>query len=103
MNNIVNTMNAVPPLKDPNEILQDIKRIIEKMKDLYEDSSQKQDIKIEIITERCRSELCPLDHTMVNISADFMFGIELLAICRYLKRNNLPFYYIEHSLKVILN
>ncbi len=91
------------PLKDPNEVLQAIKKILEKRKDAYEHIPQESNIKVEITTERCKSEYCPFDHITVNITADYMLGEELLDICRYLKRNKLPFCYTDNTFKVILN
>lgn len=91
------------PLKDPNEVLNAIKKIIEKRKDTYANAPQKPNIKVEIITDRCKSEYCPFDHTIVNITADYMLGEELLDICRYLKRQKLPFCYMDSAFKVILN
>lgn len=91
------------PLKDPNEVLNTIKKILEKRKDIYINAPQEPNIKIEIVTERCKSECCPFDHTMVNITADYMLGEELLDICRYLKRNKLPFCYMDSAFKVILS
>ncbi len=98
MNNRTNV-----PIKDPNEVLEAILKIIEKRKDIYANAPQKPNIQVQIIKERCKNEYCPFDHIMVNITADYMFGEELLDICRYLKRNKLPFCYMENAFKVILN
>ena len=91
------------PIKDPNEVLETINKILEKRKDIYIDAPQSPNIKVEIITERCKNEYCPFDHIMVNITADYMLGEELLNICRYLKRNKLPFCYADNAFKIILN
>ena len=91
------------PIKDPNEVLEAINKILEKRKDVYINAPQKPNIKVGISTERCKSEYCPFDHIMVNITADYMFGEELLNICRYLKRNKLPFCYMDNAFKVILS
>ena len=90
------------PIKDPNEVLEAINKILEKRKDIYINAPQKSNIKVEVITERCKNEYCPFDHIMVNVTADYMLGEELLNICRYLKRNKLPFCYMDNALKVIL-
>lgn len=91
------------PLKDPKIVLNAIEKILAKRKDIYSNAPKKPNIKVEIITERCKNESCPFDHTVVNIVADYMLGEELLDICRYLKRNKLPFCYMEQAFKVILN
>lgn len=90
------------PIKDPNDVLRIINKIFEKRKDIYSAAPQKPNIKVEIITERCKNEYCPFDHIMINITADYMLGEELLDICRYLKRNKLPFCYMDNAFKVIL-
>lgn len=90
------------PIKDPNDVLRIINKIFEKRKDIYTAAPQKPNIKVEIITERCKNEYCPFDHIMINITADYMLGEELLDICRYLKRNKLPFCYMDNAFKVIL-
>lgn len=98
---MMNTRSMLP-LKDPNEVLDRIKKILEKRKDAYK-TIQEPNIKVEIITERCKSEYCPFDHIVVNITADYMLGEELLDICRYLKKNKLPFCYTEGAFKVALS
>lgn len=98
MNNRTNV-----PIKDPNEVLGAINKIFEKRKDVYINAPQRPNIKVEIVTERCKSEYCPFDHIMVNITADYMLGEELLDICRYLKRNKLSFCYMDNAFKVILS
>lgn len=75
MNNHTNV-----PIKDPNEVLEAINKILEKRKDIYVNAPQKPNIKVEIIKERCKSEYCPFDHIMVNITADYMLGEELVDI-----------------------
>lgn len=90
-------------LKDPNEVAEAINKILNKRKDTYENVPQKPNIKVEVITERCASEYCPFDHTVVIITADYMLGEELLDICRYLKRKKLPFCYTNNAFKVILS
>ena len=61
-------MNTIVPIKDPNEVLEVINKILEKRKDIYINAPQKPNIKVEIVTERCKSEYCPFDHVMVNIT-----------------------------------
>ncbi len=96
-------MNTTVPIKDPNEVLEVINKILEKRKDIYINAPQKPNIKVDIVVERCKSEYCPFDHIMVNITADYMLGEELLDICRYLKRNKLPFCYMDNAFKVVLS
>ena len=91
------------PIKDPNEVLEAIRKILEKRKDIYVNAPQKSNIKVEIIKERCKSEYCPFDHIMVSITADYILGEELLDIFRYLKRSKLPFCYVDSAFKVILS
>lgn len=95
--------NAIVPIKDPNDVLDAINKILDKRKDIYVNTPQKPNIKVEIIKDRCKSEYCPFDHIMVNITADYMLGEELLDICRYLKRNKLPFCYMDNVFKVVLS
>jgi len=99
----MNNGNTNIPIKDPNNVLGDINKILKKRKDIYVNAHQKPNIKVEIVTERCKSEYCPFDHIMVNITADYILGEELLDICRYLKRNKLPFCYMDGAFKVVLS
>jgi uncharacterized membrane protein len=62
MNNRTNV-----PKKDSNEVLETINKIFEKRKDIYGNAPQKPNIKVEIVTEKCKNEYCPFDHIMVNI------------------------------------
>lgn len=91
------------PIKDPNEVLNMINKILEKRRDIYINAPQKPNIKVELVTERCKSEYCPFDHMVINITADYMLGEELLDICRYLKKHKLPFCYMDNALKVVLS
>lgn len=94
---------TIAPIKDPNVVLEAINKIIKKREDVYVHAPQKPNIKVEIVIERCRNKYCPFDHIMVNITADYMLGEELLDICRYLKKNKLPFCYMENTFKIILS
>jgi hypothetical protein len=88
---------------DPEKILEKIKQICERRKEIYDNAPITSNIKIELITERCESPHCPFDHTFIKITADYMMGNELLNICRYVKRNKIPLLYRNNSFYIILN
>ena len=87
----------------PDIILEKIKRICERRKEIYNNAPSDSNVKIELTTERCESPYCPLDHTFIKITADYMLGEELLNICRYVKRNKIPLLYRNHSFYIVLD
>ena len=88
---------------DPDKILEKIKQICERRKELYEDAPLNSNIKVELTTERCESPYCPLDHTFIKITTDYILGEELLNICRYTKRNKIPLLYRNNSFYIVLS
>lgn len=103
MSRVGNIMDEELLLERANKITKDLMKIIDKRKDVYDMAPVKPNIKIEIFKERCKHEGCPLDHTVIKITADFMLRDELLNIFRYLKRNNIPVCYQDNMFCIVLD
>ena len=86
---------------DTDIILEKIKQICESRKEFYDNAPLNSNIKIELTTERCENLYCQFDHTFIKITADYIFGEELLSICRYAKRNKIPFLYRNNSFYIV--
>ena len=88
---------------DPDIILTKIRQICEHRKEIYDNAPLNSNIKIELTIERCENLYCQSDHIFIKITADYIFGEELLNICRYVKRNKIPFLYRNNSFYIVLS
>ena len=88
---------------DQDIILKKIIQICECRKEVYDNAPVNSNIKIELITERCESPYCQFDHILIKITANYILGEELLNICKYVKRNKIPFLYRNNSFYIMLN